>query len=160
VRITGTYAAADYVQAMVGHRSITPASRAITMWVAGLLSFAATFYSVKTGTAIPVLVVLAVVVLALLCKAWLPRAIRREVKQRRAFEQPVEIILDDDGARFISPLDTANRAWSDFQRWQENEHAFRLYESRSFFHFIPMRFLTAEQVAELRILLAAKIPGT
>jgi hypothetical protein len=83
---------------------------------------------------------------------------------RNGYEHRIERIprvfsVDSDGVRFEDRARMFQfRPWSAYQSWREGSNIFVLRGPQRLSNIVPKRGLTAQQVDELRVLLAMHMP--
>jgi hypothetical protein len=92
------------------------------------------------------------------------RVFFRSKTARRGYEHRIERIprvlsVDSDGVRFEDRARMFQfRPWSAYQAWREGSNIFVLRGPQRLSNIVPKRGLTAQQVDELRVLLAMHMP--
>lgn len=83
----------------------------------------------------------------------------RKGYERRIDRIPRVLSVDTDGVRFEDRAKVFQfRPWSAYQSWREGSNVFVLRGPQRISNIVPKRGLTAQQVDELRVLLAMHMP--
>lgn len=70
----------------------------------------------------------------------IPWGARRNFRQQKTLQKPVELEFTDSHFLGSSPHGTFNIPWSDFHKWKKNEHMILAYQSAVLMNMIPLRF--------------------
>jgi len=80
-----------------------------------------------------------------------------QFRKQAAVQGPRTLMLSDKGVSSKWDGGASEVEWKTFLRWQECKTQFLLFTSPVMFNMIPKRVLTAEQICEVRKLLAEHI---
>lgn len=83
-----------------------------------------------------------------------PRVSRRMFAQQASLRQPYRLTWDDAYYRTAGEGGQAVIAWGNFFRIERSERLITLYESQVLRRIIPLRFLSAEQRADIERIIA------
>ncbi len=90
---------------------------------------------------------------------WLPRYVRRVYAQQRDLREEVTVQWDDIHFSAKAASGHTKLKWTDFHRWQRDNHVILFYRSEALFNFLPTHdpeFRTAADDME-RLLVAAGV---
>ena len=78
------------------------------------------------------------------------KAIRNSYAKATNMHGSLVLDIDDDGIRFQGPTYDSQVSWAHFGRFFEDNESFLIVHNSSIFNIVPKRFLSAEQITELR----------
>lgn len=79
----------------------------------------------------------------------LPRRAARLFRQSKSMRRAFTYRWSPDGLGFTTSTTSGQLPWTDLHRWAQDRSTFAFYNNDAMFHFIPRRFLTAAQDADL-----------
>ncbi|MBN2499456.1 MAG: YcxB family protein [Anaerolineales bacterium] len=80
----------------------------------------------------------------------LPRRIRKIFAQQKELHAPIEMELTADALLTSSQYGQAERPWSIFVRWNEDDNVLVIYHSDAMFTILPKRYFSPEQIEEAK----------
>ncbi|MGK9165235.1 YcxB family protein [Inquilinus limosus] len=75
---------------------------------------------------------------------------RRNFRRQKTLHRPTTLIWSEAGLETKNETGEWLLPWSDYYKWAENAHMLLLYVGPNLFQFVPKRWLTADQVVDLR----------
>jgi hypothetical protein len=87
------------------------------------------------------------------------RKLRNLWHQKPSLQQPQTITIDEAGICISNPLSSGQQNWAAYRGWCETQNLFVVLSSDRGRLIIPKRIASAEQVQELREMLASRITG-
>lgn len=153
----------DFVEAFIAHRNRS----ALLRWLFRLCAFLF-FVCIGLGLFgsifIPQLFLSSYLPLLLLGLFWIfllwiaPRLMARtQYKKQPAAQGAIVFAVDTAGVQWKWDGGTSNIEWRNFIRISEAKNHFRLYGSPVYFHIVPKRAFTAEQMADFQTVLKTKM---
>jgi len=90
---------------------------------------------------------------------WLTRRKQKKMySSASAMHGKLSAEFDDQGARFSGPNHNGSAGWQNYQKFTEDSRMFLLWQPTKVFNLIPKRYLSSQQVEELRTVLSAHLP--
>ena len=110
---------------------------------------------------IPTIILIITVVLVFIVTLAPPnkRKLHRLWQEQPSFQQPQTLTLDETGISISNPLSSSRLNWASFRGWSETQNLFVVLSTDRVRVIIPKRSASAEQVGELREMLASRIIG-
>jgi YD repeat-containing protein len=96
----------------------------------------------------------------ILLKISLPQFLRTHFARSSRPDRQVEVDIGEYGIVSIAEGDKSNRSWAEFRTYCESPNLFLLLYSRRSLVIVPKRFLSHEQISELRRILSEKVSRT
>src|SRR5690348_14351856 len=84
---------------------------------------------------------------------------KNQFTKQPAAKGPQTLLLDDAGLHWRWDTGSAEMQWSNIIKCSESKTMFMLYSSPAFFHLVPKRALSPEQLSEFRTTLGQHIAG-
>ncbi len=85
----------------------------------------------------------------------LPERIQKNYEQQKEIQAPIEMEITAEALKTSSQYGHAERPWSVFVRWDEDEDVLVIYHSDAMFTILPKRFFSPEQIAMVKAYLQA-----
>ncbi|MBN2499455.1 MAG: YcxB family protein [Anaerolineales bacterium] len=82
---------------------------------------------------------------------FLPNRVKKVFAQQKELHAPIEMEITADALLTTNPYGHAERPWSLFIRWKEDDNVLLLYHSNALFTILPKRALNAEQIAAIKM---------
>ena len=165
VEITYKLTQRDFFDSMIAHRNRSRRAKWSFRIMLSIALLAATIGIIVLVTqptsqlSINAVILIALAISWALCKWTAPWwSARNQFRKQPSAQGPRILMLDSTGTHWRWDGGTADVEWKNVIRYLEGKNEFLLYSSPAAFNMIPKRAMSAEQLEELRSLLAKHVP--
>jgi YcxB-like protein len=79
-----------------------------------------------------------------------PRQARRHFNAMKILQGPIELVWSTDGLQEKTNSSVALTPWHHFAKWHEDDRSFILFVAPTMYRLVPKRFMTVQQIDDLR----------